>query len=128
MLVEIQATTGRWSLADKVAGVRWPSERSAGVGTAKALAGGFDEHSTSGNRVRLGKTGGAGVTFELVDDGRGLEIRYEGKDPADVLHVTACVERTAQIVIGAMGLGGAVPIPDKVNDGFKGVYKYLRTN
>ena len=51
-----------------------------------------------------------------------------GKDPADVLHITACVERTAQIVLGAMGLGGAVPIPDKVNDGFKGVYKYLRTN
>jgi L-fuculose-phosphate aldolase len=51
-----------------------------------------------------------------------------GKDPADVLHVTACVERTAQIVIGAMALGGAVSIPDKVNRDFAGVYKYLRTN
>ena len=51
-----------------------------------------------------------------------------GKDPADVLHVTACVERTAEIVIGAMALGGVVPIPDDVNKNFHGVYKYLRTN
>ena len=51
-----------------------------------------------------------------------------GKDPADVLHVTACVERTAEIVIGAMSLGGVVAIPDDVNKNFHGVYKYLRTN
>jgi L-fuculose-phosphate aldolase len=51
-----------------------------------------------------------------------------GKDPADVLHVTACVERTAEIVLGAIALGGAVPLPEKVNRNFKGVYEYLRNN
>ncbi|MHB8328651.1 MAG: L-fuculose-phosphate aldolase [Acidimicrobiales bacterium] len=51
-----------------------------------------------------------------------------GKSPSDSLHVTALVERTAEIVIGAMALGGAVPLPDKVNSDFAGVYQYLRTN
>jgi L-fuculose-phosphate aldolase len=50
----------------------------------------------------------------------------DGTDPADVLHVTACVERTAQNVLGAIALGGAVAIPDKVNRNFSGVYEYLR--
>jgi len=51
-----------------------------------------------------------------------------GKSPADVLHITALVERTAQILIGAISLGGVVKLPDKVNSDFGGVYKYLRTN
>lgn len=88
MLVEVDAKTGRWSMLDKASGVRWPSEGSASPGAAKALEGGFDEHSAAGGKVRLGKTSGSAVTFELVDDlvdnGRGLEIRHEGKDLADV--------------------------------------------
>jgi L-fuculose-phosphate aldolase len=51
-----------------------------------------------------------------------------GKSPADALHVTALVERTAEIIIGAMVLGGAVHLPDKVNSDFAGVYGFLRTN
>lgn len=51
-----------------------------------------------------------------------------GKTPADALHVTALVERTAEIVIGAKALGGAVPLPEKVNSDFAGVYGFLRTN
>jgi L-fuculose-phosphate aldolase len=35
------------------------------------------------------------------------------------------VERAAQIVWGARALGGAVPLPDKVNSDFAGVYKLM---
>jgi L-fuculose-phosphate aldolase len=51
-----------------------------------------------------------------------------GPRPDKVLHVTALVERTAQIVWGARALGGPVPIPDQVNQNFAGVYSYLRAN
>jgi L-fuculose-phosphate aldolase len=51
-----------------------------------------------------------------------------GPRPDKVLHITALVERTAQIVWGARALGGPVPIPDEVNRNFAGVYSYLRTN
>jgi L-fuculose-phosphate aldolase len=51
-----------------------------------------------------------------------------GPRPDKVLHVTALVERTAQIVWGARALGGPVPIPDEVNRNFAGVYTYLRAN
>jgi L-fuculose-phosphate aldolase len=51
-----------------------------------------------------------------------------GPRPDKVLHVTALVERTAQIVWGARALGGPVPIPEKVNQGFACIYSYLRTN
>jgi L-fuculose-phosphate aldolase len=51
-----------------------------------------------------------------------------GPRPDKVLHITALVERTAQIVWGARALGGAVPIPEEVNSNFAGVYSYLRAN
>jgi L-fuculose-phosphate aldolase len=51
-----------------------------------------------------------------------------GPRPDKVLHVTALVERTAQIVWGARALGGPVPIPEDVNRNFAGVYHYLRAN
>jgi L-fuculose-phosphate aldolase len=51
-----------------------------------------------------------------------------GPRPDKVLHVTALVERTAQIVWGARALGGPVPIPEDVNRNFAGVYNYLRAN
>jgi L-fuculose-phosphate aldolase len=51
-----------------------------------------------------------------------------GPRPDKVLHITALVERTAQIVWGARALGGPVPIPDDVNRNFAGVYSYLRAN
>ena len=51
-----------------------------------------------------------------------------GPRPDKVLHVTALVERTAQIVWGARALGGPVAIPEKVNQGFSGIYSYLRAN
>lgn len=51
-----------------------------------------------------------------------------GPRPDKALHVTALVERTAQIVWGAKALGGPVPIPEDVNAGFAGIYSYLRAN
>ena len=51
-----------------------------------------------------------------------------GPRPDKALHVTALVERTAQIVWGARALGGPVPIPEDVNAGFAGIYTYLRDN
>ena len=46
--------------------------------------------------------------------------------PAKVLHIVALVERTAQIAWGARALGGVVPIPEKVNQDFAGVYQLMR--
>lgn len=46
--------------------------------------------------------------------------------PDKALHVTALVERSAQIVWGARALGGPVPIPDEVDRNFAAVYGYLR--
>jgi L-fuculose-phosphate aldolase len=51
-----------------------------------------------------------------------------GPRPDKVLHVTALVERTAQIAWGARALGGPVPIPEDINANFAGVYGYLRAN
>lgn len=51
-----------------------------------------------------------------------------GPRPDKVLHITALVERTAQIVWGARALGGPVPIPADVNRNFAAVYGYLRAN
>jgi L-fuculose-phosphate aldolase len=49
-------------------------------------------------------------------------------NPDRALHVTALVERTAQIAWGARALGGPVSIPDEISQGFAGIYGYLRAN
>lgn len=49
-----------------------------------------------------------------------------GASPADALHVTAVVERTACIAIGSISLGGPVLLPDDVNRDFAGVYQLIR--
>jgi L-fuculose-phosphate aldolase len=51
-----------------------------------------------------------------------------GPRPDKALHITALVERTAQIVWGARALGGPVPIPEDVNRNFAMVYGHLRAN
>jgi L-fuculose-phosphate aldolase len=50
-----------------------------------------------------------------------------GKNPKDVLHIAALVERTAEIIWGAQTLGQVVPLPPEVNKTFSGYYRYGRT-
>lgn len=47
--------------------------------------------------------------------------------PAKALHIVALVERTAQIAWGTRALGGTIPIPEKVNNDFVGVYQLMRS-
>jgi L-fuculose-phosphate aldolase len=49
-------------------------------------------------------------------------------NPNKALHITALVERSAQIVWGARAIGPVVPLPDKVDQSFAGIYRYLREN
>lgn len=51
-----------------------------------------------------------------------------GASPTKALHVTALVERSAQIVWGAQQLGAIHPLPADVNEGFAAIYGYLRAN
>ena len=48
--------------------------------------------------------------------------------PAKALHITALVERSAQIVWGAMLLGDIHQLPEKVNQDFANIYTgWMRT-
>jgi L-fuculose-phosphate aldolase len=51
-----------------------------------------------------------------------------GPSPARALHITALVERSAQIIWGARQLGDVHHLPEKVDKSFAGVYEYMRTN
>jgi L-fuculose-phosphate aldolase len=51
-----------------------------------------------------------------------------GKSPSDALHITALVERSAEIILGAVALGGATELPADMNRSFGDVYKFLRTS
>jgi L-fuculose-phosphate aldolase len=48
-----------------------------------------------------------------------------GPNPDRTLHQAGVVERAAQVVWGARSLGGPVPLPEKVNRDFAGVYKLM---
>ncbi len=84
ILVEIASKTGNWSLLDKSATARWPSEGMASCGAAKGLEGDFEGSRTAARAARLVNKSGAAVVFELADDGRSLSIKYEGKEVGDV--------------------------------------------
>jgi L-fuculose-phosphate aldolase len=47
---------------------------------------------------------------------------------AKAMHITALVERSAQIIWGARQLGEVHHLPAKVDASFAGVYEYLRAN
>ncbi|MCU1373760.1 MAG: ribulose-5-phosphate 4-epimerase-like epimerase or aldolase [Actinomycetia bacterium] len=49
-----------------------------------------------------------------------------GPSPAKALHITALVERSAQIVWGARQLGGEHHLPDEVNATFSSYYGFMR--
>ncbi|MGA2254038.1 MAG: DUF5696 domain-containing protein [Thermoguttaceae bacterium] len=84
MLVELDGKTGNWSLLDKRSGVRWPTLGTASLGTGRGLEGDTRRIEASARSLRVVKAGDAAVVFELVDDGRSLLLRYEGKDLGEV--------------------------------------------
>ena len=51
-----------------------------------------------------------------------------GATPEKALHAAGVVERTAEIVWGARILGPAHALPDKVNEDFANVYRFMREN
>jgi hypothetical protein len=78
LLLEIDAKTGRWSLLDKTARVRWPSEGTATPGAGGGVEGEFRQQATGANQVRLAASGGVEIVFELTDNGRSVVLRYQG--------------------------------------------------
>ncbi|MCP4263394.1 MAG: hypothetical protein GY774_38690 [Planctomycetes bacterium] len=79
--IEINDSTGRWSLLDKRSQTKWPSKGTTGPGNAEWLDGDFVRtESTNNNSIHLhNKKNGTAVVFALVDEGKALELRYEGK-------------------------------------------------
>ncbi len=84
LAVEIDAARGTWFLIDTRSSTRWPSEGTSPAGLAEGLKGEFTATDRAAMSVRIASPGGAAVVFSLVDEGRSLEIRYEGKDLGEV--------------------------------------------
>jgi L-fuculose-phosphate aldolase len=86
--------------------------------------------------TRYGASGTQDVGDNAVEalEGRGAALLANhgmvavGPRPDKVLHITALVERSAQISWGARALGGPIQLPDKVNADFANIYRYLREN
>src|SRR4029078_10751349 len=50
-----------------------------------------------------------------------------GKNPKDVLHIAALLERTAEIIWGAQQLAEVGPLPDEITKQFASYYRMIRT-
>jgi len=61
--------------------VRWPSQGMASPGTAKGFEGDFRQETADAKSVRLVRSGGAAVVFELVDEGRSLGRMHRCQEP-----------------------------------------------
>lgn len=78
-------------------------------------------------------TPGVGENAVKVLEGRGAALLANhgmvavGPSPAKALHITALVERSAQIVWGAKSLGDIHHLPDDVNATFATYYSFMRT-
>ncbi len=83
MRVEVDKS-GQWSMLDKQSGERWPSEGTASAGSGQWLDDGLVDANADAAHIVLRSKNGATVTFEPVDDGRSLEIRYASPDSLDV--------------------------------------------
>jgi L-fuculose-phosphate aldolase len=73
---------------------------------------------------------GDNAVLSLKDRGAALIANHGlvavGPRPDKAMHITALVERNAQIVLGARQLGGINELPEKVNRDFANIYQYLR--
>jgi L-fuculose-phosphate aldolase len=85
-------------------------------------------------RYAASGTGDVGEAAVEALQGRGAALIANhgmvtvGPNPATALHITALVERSAQIVWGARVLGAVQELPEKVNANFANIYGYLRQN
>lgn len=80
MAVDIDGSTGRWRLLDKRSAVQWPSQGTASAGVAPWMTGEFTQQKADReNIMKLSGKDGASVEFEITDNGRALEIRYDDK-------------------------------------------------
>ena len=74
---------------------------------------------------------GSQAVAALKDRGAALIANHGmvavGPTPDKVLHITALVERSAEILWGARLIGTPYPLPDDVNTNFAGVYGFMRT-
>jgi len=85
MAVDIDSSTGRWSLLDKRSRIRWPSQGTASAGVADWITGEFVEHKAQGrDAVRLVAKAGTAVVFEMADKGKAFQIRYEDKSGGSI--------------------------------------------
>ena len=80
LAVSVDRHTGEWSLLDKQAEVRWPSQGTAKPGLAMEGV----KAEVSAQAIRLTGQKGGTVIFELADGGRALGIRFEGNDLGDI--------------------------------------------
>ncbi len=75
---------------------------------------------------------GTEVASKLKDRSAALMANHGmvcvGKSVDDALHSALVVEHNAQIMWGAMAIGGVVPIPEKNQQNFTGVYDFIRHN
>ncbi len=85
------------------------------------------EYTTTGTD-ELGEVVAAGLADRAATLLANHGMVTVGSTVEKALHAAAVVERTAQIVWGARLLGPAHPLPDKVNDDFAGVYRFVREN
>ena len=96
--LQVETTTGRWSLLDKRSGVRWPTSGTASAGEfTPPLASGFDGRETSADGVVLRQSDrGLRVAFQIIDAGNTLQIAYKGFEQIDVLGDALVVTGDAQ--------------------------------
>ena len=83
-----------------------------------------DYHLTGSDDLGEAVAGALGERSAVLMANHGLVT--VGRDPADALHAALVVERTAHIVWGARLLGTPGNVPEKVNEDFAGVYRWVR--
>jgi hypothetical protein len=85
LTAEVDDTTGRWALLDKRSGTQWPTRGVASPGTATGMEGGLQKIETlDKTSVRLHWKTGSSMVLALTDEGKALELRYEGKEDRPV--------------------------------------------
>lgn len=83
-----------------------------------------DYHLTGSDELGDAVAAALGLRSAVLMANHGLVT--VGRDPADALHAALVVERTAHIVWGARLLGTPGSVPEKVNQDFAGVYRWVR--